>query len=91
MALMIIDVNILNAEAFEKYSAAAVPFMLARGATVLAKGPAEILEGEWPWQGVVVFEWPLKATGIEAWQSPEYAELKKLRDGVAEFQCIITD
>lgn len=91
MALIIIDVNVLNAQAFEKYAHAAMPFMVERGATVLVRGPAETLEGKWPWQGVIVFQWPLKATGMEAWHSPEYAEIKKLRHGVAEFQCIIAD
>ena len=50
--------------------------MRAPGATVLEGG---IDEGS----SVVISEWPDKDAALAFWNSPEYAEAKKLREGCA--------
>ena len=50
-------------------------------------GSAELLEGAWG-QGaaVLISEWPELEALRRFWSSAEYAEVKRLRDGLAEVQ-----
>ena len=51
---------------------------LVRGATV------EVLEGSHDGRRLVIFEFSSMEDTLSFWNSPEYAELKKLREGVAK-------
>lgn len=53
---------------------------------------AEILEGEgWAGASVVISEWPDKAAIHAFWNSPEYAEVKKLREGLADVSIMVIE
>lgn len=41
--------------------------------------------------GGVVMEWPDAATAMAFWESAEYAEVKKLRDGIAEVSVTLVE
>jgi uncharacterized protein (DUF1330 family) len=39
----------------------------------------------------VISEWPDRAAALRFWQSPEYAEARKLREGTGSFQVVLVD
>jgi len=41
--------------------------------------------------GAVVSKWPDRAAALAFWHSPEYAEVKKLREGTGQFQVVLVD
>ena len=41
--------------------------------------------------GAVISKWPDRAAALAFWNSPEYAEVKKLRAGTGEFQVVLVD
>ncbi len=56
-------------------------------------GESEVLEGESDCQGaaVIVVEWPDMETARRFWNSPEYAEIKKLRAGISHVRAWLVD
>jgi uncharacterized protein (DUF1330 family) len=57
------------------------------------RGPgAELLEGDFgAGASMVISEWPDKAAALAFWNSPEYAEVKKLRAGIADCQVLLIE
>lgn len=51
----------------------------------LSDGNIHLLEGEWPYKGLVMItKFPSTDVLLKFWNSPEYQEVIKLRDGVVE-------
>jgi uncharacterized protein (DUF1330 family) len=49
--------------------------------------PVAVLEGEPPaGRGVIIARWPCREAAERFWNSPEYREIVKLREGVADFE-----
>ena len=90
-ALMIVYADVTDPAAFKSYTDAVYPFFSERGAATVAFGRPDVVEGDWPWQAAVVFGWPSREAALEAWRSPEYAAIKRLREGAAVFQCIVVE
>jgi len=93
-AYMIVVANMANREAFiAGYGAAAARLVEQFGGRYLLRGPgAELLEGDCgAGASVVISEWPDKAAARRFWESPEYAEAKKLRDGIADCQVLLIE
>jgi len=93
-AYMIVIARIADRERFiAGYGAAAARLVERFGGRYLIRGPgAEALEGSFGnGASVVVSEWPDKETARRFWNSPEYAEAKALRDGIAECQVLLID
>ncbi len=58
---------------------------------VLGSG-GDFLEGEWcDRASALVSEWPNREAALRFWNSPEYAEAKKLREGTGRFQVLLID
>ena len=93
-AYMIIAARIADREAFvEGYGKAAAALVERFGGRyrLRARG-AEMLEGDFgDGAAIVISEWPDKAAARAFWESPEYAEVKRLRDGIAECQVLLVD
>ncbi len=52
--------------------------------------PLEVLEGSPPpGRGVIIARFPCREAVQRFWQSPGYTEIRKLREGVAEFEVLI--
>ena len=52
----------------------------------------QVLEGDGPDQvSVVIEEWPDKETVLRFWNSPEYAEVRKLREGLADCRVVVVE
>jgi uncharacterized protein (DUF1330 family) len=93
-AYMIVTAKIKDRDAFiQGYGAAAAALIGKFGGKYVLRGPgAELLEGEFgDGASMVISEWPDKDAAKAFWNSPEYAEAKKLREGVADVQVLLID
>ena len=91
---MIITARIHDRDAFlAGYSKATAPLVAAHGGRYLLRAPgAELLEGDFgDGASVAISEWPSREAALAFWNSPEYAEAKTLRDGIADVQVVIVD
>jgi uncharacterized protein (DUF1330 family) len=93
-AYMIVTAAIRDREAFVSgYGAAAAALIPKFGGEYLLRGPgAECLEGSFgEGASMVISKWPDRAAIRAFWNSPEYAEIRKLREGLAEVQVLVID
>lgn len=58
--------------------------IVAPGATLLEGG----LEG---YSSVAISKWPSRSAALEFWESEDYADVKKLREGLADAEVLIVD
>lgn len=93
-AYMIVIAKIADRDAFiEGYGKAAGALVAQFGGRYVLRGPgAELLEGDFgDGASMVISEWPDKATVQRFWNSAEYAEAKKLREGIADCQVLVIE
>ena len=97
-AWLIVTATIHDREKFiTGYGPAAAKLVAQFGGKYIIRAPgAEMLEGDGGSGGgngasVVVSEWPNKAAALSFWNSPEYAEVKKLRDGLADASVMLVE
>jgi len=93
-AYMIVYADITDRDRFiQDYAPAASKLVSQFGGKYLIRAPgAEVLEGNMkPGMSVVISEWPDKQTILDFWNSPEYQEAKKLRDGAADCEVSIVE
>ncbi len=91
---MIITAKLHDRDAFlSGYSRATGPLVAKYGGRyILLRPGAELLEGEWgDGTSMAISEWPNRAAIDAFWNSPEYAEAKKLREGIADVQVLVID
>jgi len=84
---MIVLANIADREAFiEGYGKPAAALVEKFGGRYVLRGPGiALLEGDWgDGASAVISEWPDLAAIHAFWNSPDYAEVKKARLGVAD-------
>ena len=87
-ALLIIQAKVSRDEAhrdrYRQYQARVQPLIESRGGRLRASGLGlEVLEGAHDGRRLLVFEFPSMDAIRAFWQSPEYAEVRPLRDGAA--------
>lgn len=83
---MIITARITDPVRFIEYGKAAGQLVASMGGEYIVMRPStsETLEGDWDEENkTVVSKWPSFDAARAFWNSPEYAEIKKLRDGAA--------
>ena len=93
-AYMIVTAAIHDRDRFiNGYGKAAGALVAQFGGRYLLLGPgAELLEGEFGnGASMVISEWPDKEAAKAFWNSPEYAEAKKLREGIADCQVLLIE
>ena len=91
---MIVLADLSDRERFLAGYAREVPPLVARfgGRYVLRGAGGSFLEGAWcESPSALVSEWPSREAALRFWHSPEYAELKRLRDGTGNFQVLLID
>ena len=84
-AYVLVQIDVRDAAAYERYKALAGPTVAAHGGRYLVRGgPTEILEGGWQPRRLVILEFADAARAKAWWNSPEYTEAKHIRlaDGV---------
>jgi len=93
-AYLVVSANISDRDAFiSGYGAAAGALTVKFGGEYVVRAPGiEVLEGAGRTGGsLVISRWPDKATLLAFWNSDEYAEIKKLRDGIAECDVFVVE
>lgn len=95
---MIVIAKIADRDAFiGGYGAAAAKLVAKFGGRYVLRGPgAEMLEDsfggkDFDGASMVISEWPDKAAAKAFWDSPDYAEVKKLRAGIADCQVVLIE
>ncbi len=93
-AYMIVTASIKDREKFiAGYGATAGALVEKFGGRYVLRGPgAELLEGQFgDGASMVISEWPDKEAAKKFWNSPEYAEAKKLRADIADCQVLLIE
>ncbi|TRW18043.1 DUF1330 domain-containing protein [Glacieibacterium frigidum] len=93
-AYMVVTAKIADREAFiAGYGKAAAVLVTQFGGRYVLRAPGAMgLEGQFgDGASLVISEWPDKAAALAFWNSPEYAEVKRLRDGLAEVQVVLIE
>ncbi len=93
-AYMIVIAKITDRNTFISGYGVAAAKLVERfgGRYVLQKAGLQLLEGNFGDGGsMVISEWPSKEAALTFWNSPEYAEIKKLRDGLADCQILLIE
>ena len=93
-AYMIVTASIADRDAFiAGYGAQAAALVEQFGGRYLLRAPgAELLEGDFgDGASMVISEWPDKDAIHRFWNSPEYREAKKLREGIADCQVLVIE
>ncbi|MEM9500485.1 MAG: DUF1330 domain-containing protein [Pseudomonadota bacterium] len=93
-AYMIVTAAIHDRDKFVSgYGVAAAELIAKFGGEYLLRGPgAECLEGDFgDGASMVISKWPDREAIKTFWNSPEYAEVKKLREGLADVQVLLIE
>lgn len=93
-AYMIVTASIHDRDRFiSGYGKTAGALVTKFGGRYLLMGPgAVLLEGDFgDGASMVISEWPDKEAAKRFWNSPEYAEAKKLREGIADCQVLLIE
>jgi uncharacterized protein (DUF1330 family) len=89
---IIVDVQITNPEAYERYKSAVPATLAAYGGKFLVRGGhAEILEGNWEPNRIVVVEFESVEKAKAWWGSQEYAAPKQLRQSASVTKMIVVE
>jgi uncharacterized protein (DUF1330 family) len=84
-AYLISIVSVKNQQQYMEYATRANKAMAKYGGKFLLRGaPLEVLEGSAPGERVVVSEWESAEQARKYYRSPEYAEARAKRVGIAE-------
>lgn len=93
-AYMIIACRIHDREKFISGYGKAVPSLVKKfgGEYVVVAPGAELLEGTLEGYGsIAISRWPDKAAARRFWNSDEYAEVKSLREGLADAEVLLVE
>lgn len=91
---LVVQGTVTDRDGFKAYSAALPPIYEKYGGHYLAMVPAplvEVAEGDAEHRSVVVAKFPSKEAAWAFWNSPEYAEAKKLREGKGSFYVMVLE
>jgi uncharacterized protein (DUF1330 family) len=88
-AYVICETDVHDAAQYEHYKAAAPATIAAYGGRYLARGgELGVFEGEWDPPRLVILEFEDLAAAKRWYESPEYTEARKLREGAATFRVV---
>jgi uncharacterized protein (DUF1330 family) len=91
-AYIIAMVNIKDAAKYGEYAKGAGPANVKYGSKFLVRGGKKTtLEGDIPFERIVVSEFPDVETAKKFYHSPEYQAARKHRLGAADFHMIIVE
>jgi uncharacterized protein (DUF1330 family) len=88
---LIASVEVLDSTGYEEYRTRVPSTIAEHGGRYLARGgTTEVLEGTWPPGRCVIVEFPDMAKFRAWWSSPEYQELRAIRERTAKSQLGVT-
>ena len=90
---IIVRLAVTDSDLFQKYPPLSSTAMEKYGGKYLVRAPGAIaLEGiDAENNSVVISEWPSKEAAQSFWNSDEYQEIKKLREGIAECYVLLIE
>ena len=89
---IIVDVEVTDPEAYERYKASVPATLEAYGGRFLVRGGrAQTLEGDWEPGRVVVLEFESAERAREWWASEGYAAPKRLRQSASVTKMILVE
>ena len=89
-AYVIVDIEVLEPVEYEEYKKLAAPTVAAYGGRYVVRGgAAEVLEGDWVPNRLVVLEFPTAAQAQAWWASPEYSVAKEIRQRTARTNMVL--
>lgn len=91
-AYWIVRMNVTAPEAYEEYKKR-TPAALAKygGRFIVRGGRARTVEGEEGYPRVVLVEFPSYEQALKCYDSPEYQEARRFREGAADAQIVVVD
>ena len=91
-AYVLVDVDVTDAERYDRYRALAAPSVEQYGGRYIVRGGAsEVLEGDRVPNRLVVLEFPDADAARRWYHSPEYVEAKATRAGAAVGSFILVE
>jgi uncharacterized protein (DUF1330 family) len=91
-AYVIVQIEIEDPAAYERYKALAPASIATYGGRYLVRGGAsDVLEGSWRPPRLVILEFPDRAQAHAWWNSPEYAPAKALRQSCAQTEMLLIE
>jgi uncharacterized protein (DUF1330 family) len=87
---LILDNQIHDVEAYERYKAAVKPMVETAGGEYLTRdGKVDVLVGDWHPSRVVIFRWPSQEALDAFMSSEEYQPWKALRESVTTTKTLV--
>lgn len=91
-AYVIVDTDVHDPEQYERYKAASPGAIAAAGGRFVARGgELAVLEGDWRPKRLVLLEFPDLEAARRWYDSPEYREARRLREGAAVLQMVAVE
>ncbi len=91
-AYVIVETDITDPEQYEQYKAASPGAVASGGGRFVVRGgELAVLEGDWHPSRLVVLEFPDLEAAKRWYDSPEYAEAKRLRAGAANLRMVAVE
>ena len=88
-AYVIVETDITDPKQYERYKEASPGAVHAGGGRFIVRGgELRVLEGDWSPSRLVVLEFPDLEAAKRWYDSPEYVEARKLREGAAELRMV---
>ena len=91
-AYIIANVKVTNPVQYEEYKKWSTAAMQAHGAEVCVRGgKAEVLEGDWEPERLVVLKFPTLEAAKKFNASPEYSKARASRQGAAIMRMVVVE
>ena len=91
-AYLIVETDIHDPEQYELYKAASPGAVAAGGGRFLVRGgELAVLEGDWQPKRLVVLEFESLEAAKRFYESEQYQEAKRLRDGAADLRMVAVE
>jgi uncharacterized protein (DUF1330 family) len=91
-AYIVVETDIHDPEQYELYKQASPAAVAAAGGHFIARGgELAVLEGDWQPKRLVLLEFPDLEAAKRFYESPEYQEAKRLREGAARLNMIAVE
>ena len=91
-AYVIVETDINDPEQYEQYKAASPGAVAAGGGRFVVRGgELAVLEGDWNPSRLVILEFPDLEAAKRFYDSPEYEEAKRLREGAASLNMVAVE
>jgi len=91
-AYVVVDIEVIEPVEYEEYKKLAAPSVTAYGGRYIVRGgAAEVLEGEWVPNRLVILEFPTATQARTWWASAEYSIAKAIRHRTARTNMVLVE